>query len=529
MKRESIRWQLAVSYAGIALLATLALGLVLLTTLNRYYNHKEMEFMLRYGQSIQGALSVIALDRIPPDQLSAQVNSFSIFSQSRIQIVSPDGRTLADSGLADVRNNQVMLFSAPAVATRADGSDMIYATRDAVTFTYTVDPENESMQEAVQVEMLPAEASPGEWFVTGSTNSGVVTTQFVSAFEIVEPFNQEMDSASRSNQRVELPLYDMNEGEVGELVLSDGPAYSRQIVNSVAQAWLAAGVLAVLLSGLVGYVVSLRISRPVGALALTAHEMAQGNLKARAQAAPTLELNQLSSAFNHMADHIQETIFVLRRFVADAAHELKTPLTVIRTNLELLQPETDLQRREKYVKRAVEQVIYLDELVENLLDLSRLESDTLTEKRELVNLPDLIRKVSEVYAGRAEQKNIGFTIEMPEAELTLPGYGAKLELATANLLDNAIKFTPSGGSVRVALFVEDQQLKLVVEDTGIAIPEQDLPQIFNRFHRGSNSTAIQGSGLGLAIVDAVIELHNGRITVENRIEGGTRFTIYLPR
>jgi signal transduction histidine kinase len=138
-----------------------------------------------------------------------------------------------------------------------------------------------------------------------------------------------------------------------------------------------------------------------------------------------------------------------------------------------------------------------------------------------------VRETSELYASRAEQAGLAFDLVLPETEVMVWGDEAQLRRALGNLLDNGIKFTPEGGSVCVGVRCVEEWAELWVEDTGIGVPEQDLPHLFGRFHRGRNVAVYPGNGLGLAIVKAIVEGHGGRVTGEN-LGPRTRFTLRLP-
>ena len=537
MNRRSIRWQLPLSYAAIALLAALALGLVLLFALNQYYNQLESEFLLKNGASIDAVLSSFPLEDLPPDRLTAQVKSLSIFSQVRIQVVDSQGNMLADSGSPAGEDSPVFFFSLPINANNITAAP----SGGLQTYTVILNP-GLGIRFATSQSRVRVEPQPGT--DNGSTSAGAVESAtpgpgqkpplpsgdgasspvaIASSMKIVQPFSRSVSSA-----QAEIPLNDSSGNRFGSLILSEGPAYSRQIVAIVALAWGGAAILAMILAALAGYFVSRRISQPVTAMAKATTRMAEGDLTVRAPAAEILELGQLSSAFNHMADRIEETILALRRFAADAAHEMKTPLTALRTNLDLAQNESDPERLGTYLKRANDQVLQLNRLVGELLDLSRLESGTHPAVEEQLDLKELVRSTSEVYAARAEQSGLTFNLELPGQPVYLLGRQIQLELAISNLLDNALKFTRPEGWVLAELTLERDHAVFTVEDDGIGIPPEDLPGVFNRFHRASNARSRQGSGLGLAIVNAVAQAHQGRVSAENRPEGGTKFTLRLP-
>jgi signal transduction histidine kinase len=238
------------------------------------------------------------------------------------------------------------------------------------------------------------------------------------------------------------------------------------------------------------------------------------------------EFGLLARSFNTMADRVEATIVALRRFVADAAHELHTPLTALRTDLELaIDPAA---ARTALLDRAQAHVARLQTLTSGLLDLSQIEAGEARREQSSVNLTHLVQEISEIYASRAEQKDVTFILDAPDDPLTVTGNDAQLRRALGNLLDNAIKFTSRGGTVQLGLNNAGEWIELKVEDTGIGIPADDLPQLFNRFHRGRNASPYPGSGLGLAIVKAIVACHGGQVMVEN-VSPGARFSIRLPK
>jgi signal transduction histidine kinase len=288
----------------------------------------------------------------------------------------------------------------------------------------------------------------------------------------------------------------------------------------VAVGWGIASAVAVALAAAVGWLVSRRISSPLMALAETTTSMAGGDLSARADATPRDEFGTLACSFNRMADRIEQTVVTLRRFVSDAAHEIHTPLTALRTNLELA-------TQDGYVQEAQAQLERLEALTGGLLDLSRIEAGAGQAALAEVALDRLAREVSERYASRAEEAGVAFGLSLPEAPVRVRGEEGQLRRALNNLLDNAVKFTPAGGRVRLGLREDGGWAVVCVEDTGIGIPEGDLPHLFQRFHRGRNAASYPGSGLGLAIVKAIAERHGGDVGAEMTVEG-TKLTMKVP-
>jgi signal transduction histidine kinase len=338
---------------------------------------------------------------------------------------------------------------------------------------------------------------------------------------------------ARSPQVVRVALVDTSGALTGAIELSEGPAYGRDILTSVARGWLAAGVLAVLLASLAGWLVAGRITAPIHALAQTASRMADGDLAARVPDAggPSTsqdELGQMARAFNRMADQVESTIVTLRQFVADAAHQMHTPLTALRTNLELAAGPGDAAPQPIYLARAQGQVARLTLLTDELLQLARVETGIAGAQGQRFDLAALARSLAEAQAARAEQAGLEFNLLTPETPVWVMGQPEQISALADNLVDNALKFTPAGGAVTVRLAVAEADAVFSVEDTGIGIPRDELPQLFRRFHRARNAAAIPGSGLGLAYVKAVAERHGGRVAAEDTGRGA-RFTVTLPQ
>jgi signal transduction histidine kinase len=288
------------------------------------------------------------------------------------------------------------------------------------------------------------------------------------------------------------------------------------------------GLAAVLLAAGAGWLVSRRLSRPVIALTAATTRVAEGDLRTRAEIRQADELGRLATAFNHMAERLEGLVNTLRRFVADAAHELNTPLAILHTDLELLIASGPEPRQRQLADRILVQAQRLEALVGGLLDLSRLESDSESSSSVSLDLTALAQKAAERYAAQAEQAGLAFDLDIQgDSPILIQGNSEQITRAVGNLLDNAIKFTPAGGRVRLVIGQADGWAKLSVEDTGIGIPAEDLPELFQRFHRGRNTSAYPGSGLGLAIVRRIVERHGGRVTVESPSEG-TRFIVWLP-
>jgi signal transduction histidine kinase len=239
------------------------------------------------------------------------------------------------------------------------------------------------------------------------------------------------------------------------------------------------------------------------------------------------EVGHLSQAFNEMLDRLQQLFTAQQRLVADVSHEMRTPLTVIRGNVDLMkvfgcsdQESLDALTRESD---------RMTRLVNDLLLLSQADSGALTMQFVEMDLSPLIsdiKRSAQVLAG--SRLTINTTCE---EGLKLQADPDRLKQVLLNLVDNAIKHTPDGGTVRVeATRSYNNFIRVSISDTGIGIPEQDLPYVFERFYRvdKSRSRANGGAGLGLSIASSIVQAHNGRVVVSSKPGEGTTFDVYLP-
>jgi len=328
---------------------------------------------------------------------------------------------------------------------------------------------------------------------------------------------------SRSGRTLSLPIG----GTGGAYVeISEGPASGRDALLSAAQAWLVAAVLAVVLAALAGRFVAGRIARPVVALTAASDRMAEGDLGARAAVDRDDEVGRLAESFNDMAERIETTVTALRRFVADAAHEIGTPLTALQADLELAQRAASSDEERLYVDRALDQMRRLEALSGGLLQLSRLEAGEAPSPSSPVDVTQLAREAADGVASRAEQAGVDLELDIDAGPLPVAAAPAELQTVLANLLDNAIKFTPEGGRVTLAVHAAGGAALVRVADTGVGIPASEQPGVFSRFHRGRTVSGYPGSGLGLAIVKAAVERSGGSVSFTSS-EAGTEFLVSL--
>jgi signal transduction histidine kinase len=513
---RSIRWRLPFSYAAIALLVALALGGILLIVLRGYYAQREHDYLVNNGRAISNTLLPLLTDPdVTPEDLQAQVESLAFLSQTRVRVLDADRQVLADSGPFNASRIRI------AVSPADVGSGAFIRLLDGERSPFSEGrllPPNEKTPEIRElvVTRMPEGLLPDSQRVVNSDLSVVGTLQ---GFDLSG--GAALADGRRSNQEAQVTLYPEPDRLQAIILLSEGPAYGREIVGKVAWGWAIAAGVSVIVAAAAGWLISREINAPLLTLTAATTRMAGGDLGVRADVASKDEFGSLAQSFNRMAAQVEDTVGTLRRFVSNAAHELNTPLTALQTNLELAPDD-------EFVRQARAQVRRLARLTEGLLNLSRAEAGGFREDWAPLELVTLIRQVSEIYASRAEQAGLAFDLSLPTGPVPITGDRAEVRQVLENLLDNAIKFTPPGGSVTLGAELHDAMVTLWVADSGMGIPADDLPRLFDRFYRAGNSAGFPGSGLGLAIAKAIVENHGGLIKAASTLGEGTRISFTLP-
>jgi len=293
---------------------------------------------------------------------------------------------------------------------------------------------------------------------------------------------------------------------------------------------------AALLAGVVAFFLSIwmarRVTHPLQEMTRVARDMERGHLSRRVRIHSGDEIGRLGKAFNHLASSLQRQEKLRKNLTANLAHELRTPLTTIQSYIEAFQDGVWVAD-EKNMASVYEEVQRLTRLVNDLEALSAAESSYLTLDKKEVDLRELTEKVLAKVRPLFEEKGVSLVFDgQPARSKNLRPKvrvdADRISQILLNLLSNALKFTPKKGQVTLSLEERKDEVRVKIKDTGIGIPREDLPYIFERFYRGRNRQSGDGSGIGLTIARELAEAHGGRIEVQSVVGQGSEFTLVLP-
>ena len=290
-------------------------------------------------------------------------------------------------------------------------------------------------------------------------------------------------------------------------------------------------LLAFIFGSIGGWFLSRKSLRPIDKITATTKRITASNLSERLPfQGSDDDLDRLVKTINQMMERLEESFQKLSRFTADAAHELRTPLAALKGETEvLLSRKRSSEDYQEALTNNLERLDFLTKLVNDLLILSQADEGKASLKIENLNFSELLKELYEAFTILAMQKKISFTFSASE-EVSINGDSIKLKQLFSNLIDNAIKYTPDGGDISLIVQPGKDQVIVVLKDTGIGIPSDDLPHIFDRFYRvdTSRSRLSGGVGLGLSICQWIVKAHHGTIDVKSQPHQGTTFTLILP-
>jgi len=504
--RTSIRTRLTFSHLAVIIVAMSLSGFLLLSLLERYFLQAMEDSLIAQARITAQALIPGAITEGPPveapdpafNTLQQQTSNIALQAEN---VAPPVGDlSLGDLDLAYLANASLQL------STQLDTRIRILDAQGIVW----VDSQQEEQSADLWADPLVRQALEGRYA------SRMAQT----------------DRAEETAMHLALPV--LVEGQlVGVVYLSQPLRDVTAVLHDLRTRWLLSTAIALLLSGVVGWLLSRAIASPLRRLTAAAEAVAGGRLDQQVPVRSRDELGRLSQTFNEMTARLRAARQMQVDFVANVSHELRTPLTAIKGLVETLRDAAadDPQVRDRFLETVEGETDRLIRLVNDLLILSRADSEALNLQRVSVDLAQLVRATMNRLAPQAEARGLACRAEAHPDPLVVWADPDRVEQVLLNLLDNAIKFSQSGGTVTVRVRGEPgQPVRVQVQDEGVGIPAEDLARIGQRFYRAdrARSRAEGGSGLGLAIAQALVEAHGGQLWLESQEGQGTLVTFTLP-
>lgn len=531
---RSIRWRLVFSYVFLTLLTVALVGVLALSLIKRYVGQQEVEHLTANAEAVAHQATALIWPLIRQYDLQEMAQTSAFLGNARVRILDDRRRVLADSEPGAEGGEFAWILLPHESHLEITGLPLDPLIIELPSGRQLVLPSSWEEQYHIFEQF-----SPETIFTLMRWRDGVWGSRF--KFDVIERPEQfqaqavEFRGIPRSDRVVTVPIGE-TDAPLGFVEISQGPDFGAEALGTASRAFMFAAGGAMLIAVAVGLLVGRGLSSPLRRLAAVAGRMSGGDLSIRAPVQSKDEIGQLAGQFNQMAERLEASFGALaaerdalRRFVADASHELRTPITALKNFNELLQGPAadDPAARAEFLAESQAQLEHLEWITQNLLDLSRLDAGLIALELDDNDVADLIETAMVAFKTVAQQKGVNLSVEAPEPSLKLRCDRARVELALSNLVDNAVKFTPAGGSVQVGAEKTGETVRLWVRDSGPGIEVADLPHIFDRFYRGQNNSA-EGIGLGLAIVQSIVRAHNGRVFVESAPDEGSRFVIELP-
>ncbi len=504
--RFGIRTRLVLSHLAVIVVAMGLSGFLLLSLLEQYFLQALEESLAAQAQITAQALIPGATTEIASgDAPSAAYNTIQQQQLSNLSLRTENLAPPPESTSAGTKLDLAYLAQASfQLSSELDTRIRILDGRGTVL----VDSQDELQGVDLSAEPLVAQALGGQ--VASRTEQGDYESSMALASPVVA------DGAL-----------------VGVVYLNQSLDDATAVLGDLRALWLASTAVALLLSGVVGLLLSGAVAGPVRRLTAAAQEVARGRLDQEVPVGSRDELGHLSQAFNDMTARLRSARQMQVDFVANVSHELRTPLTAIKGLVETLRDGAvdDPQVRDRFLGTVEGETDRLIRLVNDLLILSRADSEALNLEREPVDLVALADSCRQRLSAQASAREIELVLEAPSSTPVVQADADRIEQVLLNLLHNAIQYSRPGGAVTVGVSgMPNGGAQVTVQDRGIGIAARDLERIGERFYRAdrARSRAEGGSGLGLAIAQALVQAHGGRLWLESQEGHGTLATFTLP-
>jgi signal transduction histidine kinase len=531
----SIRWRLAASYALLVLLSVTLMGALALTIVQNYVGRQESGYLRANAQEIAGLANRFLQPQTRRTALEELASTSAFLGDARVRIMDPERVVLADSGDPGLPDDFIWLIPSGLSEFR---SELDPETGSSLPIIIPV-PSGRRGGPAIRPrDLMPLlrELPLGTTYVFARRMPTPWGRRFVFENDMrAGRIPGERPAPPRQLVSIALPIGDPH-APAGWVELSSPLSLAGEALRPVRTAVLFSALGALVVAVIAGLLFGRTISDPLRSLAGTARRMTDGDLSARASASRKDEIGDLARQFNAMAQSLEKSFHDLRmerdslkRFVADASHELRTPITALSTFNELLQGSAaqDPAARQEFLGESQAQLGKLQWITSNLLDLSRLDAGIGGLSLGRHAAADIVENAVAASRARARDRKITLAVSPVEASLILVCDRQRVEMALANLVSNAVKFVHEGGAVTVSAVEDNGSARFVVRDDGPGIPADELPLVFDRFYRGKNAAG-EGAGLGLAISQSVARAHGGGIEAASSPGAGSIFTLTLP-
>lgn len=466
----------------------------------------------RLAEPITLGVALMELADLSEEDIVGVLDGYARRFDVRILLLGEGGRVVADTG-GKLVGESIRTFEGPVVTSAGEDALHLRKARyrgdEGNLLLFASAREGQIMLSALPLEQLQA-------LIFSSAAAGLPLQDLESGLAALRlnPEGEPMLGTARY-----MPVVAVPEGEITSAWLDLAPRLA------------IAGAVALLASAVVALIVSRSISGRLARITRAAQEMAKGKYEQEISMYGRDEVARLAEAFNQMAREVSRSHRTMRDLLANVSHELKTPLTSIQGFSQAM-AEGETKTAEEFAEsgRIInEEAQRMRSLVEDLLYLSQMESGQLKMRREPVDLEDLLRTCAERFQRQIQESGAQLKLDLRSLP-AVEGDEHRLEQAFSNLVDNAVRHTPSGGTITLRAQAANGLVRVAVHNTGSFIPREDLPRVFERFFQvGSNRGRRLGhSGLGLSIAAEVVQAHRGTIEASSSRESGTEFTVTLP-
>jgi signal transduction histidine kinase len=533
MMFRSIRWRLAASYAMLILLSVTLMGAFALLVVGRHVERQEREYLAANAAAVALQAERFLVPQVRRIALEELAYTSAFLGDARVRILGPDGALIADSG--DPGAPDEFLWVIPSGLAEID-------TRRRGTAPFILS--------------LPAGRPRGELAdrprdLMPLLRDLPLGTSHIFARRVLTPWGKRFEFGHESFLAPDRPppprgaalrsirvTMGAPASPIGFVDLSSPLSPSGEVIATMRTAVLLSALGSLVVAVAFGLLMGKTLTDPLRGLAQAARRMAGGDLATRAASGRRDEIGALAVQFNTMAESLEGSFRdlrserdSLRRFIADASHELRTPITALATFNELLQDSAAGDPAALSWSSSLNTA--------NLLDLSRLDAGIASLDIGDHSAADIVQAAAAGFHVLAAEKRITLRIETQDSPLRLSCDRDRMVLAISNLIGNAVKFTPAGGTIVAGVRAIESGVRFSVSDNGPGIDAEDLPRIFERFYRGKRATlgadegagdawGVEGAGLGLAIVQSVARAHRGLVRVESAPGKGSTFTVEIP-